>query len=40
MKNNPKLLTVGSVWESKNYGPFEVIEYEGCRSITVRFLET
>lgn len=40
MKNNPKLLTVGSVWESKNYGSFEVIEYEGCRSITVRFLET
>lgn len=33
-------VTVGSVWASKNYGFFEVIEYLGCNEIFVRFKKT
>lgn len=40
MKSNPKLVEVGSVWESKNYGSFEVIYHGGYLDVTVRFLAT
>lgn len=33
-------VTVGSVWKSKNYGEFEVVEYIGCRNVKVRFFDT
>lgn len=33
-------VTVGSVWESKLYGRFDVVDYHGCESVIVRFIET
>lgn len=33
-------ITVGSVWESKSFGKFEVIHYQSFREITVRFIKT
>lgn len=33
-------VTVGSVWDSKNCGKFEVVEQKGCWDVKVRFVET
>ena len=33
-------VTVGSIWESKGYGSFEVVKYKSCHDVTVRFLDT
>lgn len=32
--------TVGSVFETNNFGKVEVLKYRGCRSIDIRFLNT
>lgn len=33
-------VSVGSVWESRNFGAFEVVDYRGCHNVVVRFIET
>lgn len=40
MKNDSKLVAVGSVWDSNNYGRFEVVEYLDCTNVFVRFIDT
>jgi hypothetical protein len=40
MKNKPKPVTVGSVWESKSCGAFTVTKYESATKVWVKFHET
>lgn len=40
MKNKPKPVTVGSVWESKNHGKFMVTEYINSNHVRIVFIDT
>lgn len=40
MKNKPKLVTVGSVWESNRYGNFEVVRYINAMNVIIKFNKT
>lgn len=38
--NKPDDIYVGAIFETNNYGTFEVIEYNSAHDVIVRFLST
>lgn len=40
MKGKPKKVTVGSVWDSRSFGKFQVVEYKTSKSIVIEFIDT
>lgn len=40
MKNSLIDFRVGSRWDTNNCGPLEIVEYNGCNNVLVRFIDT